>query len=212
MKKNELEKLILEAYAEVLTDINESLLDTLEEAEEEEPQPEQEPEAEGAILEDATDQILAKFPTLASAIIKLQTEDFKQFVASIDWISPRPTSFRVNLKNGQDYILKWTGSTFEAQILGKRYFINKIDDYQQALDKLAILYKEAPMKGAGEEAADGSDVADASTGGGDFPGGEGGGGEEAGIDDLGGDAGGEEGGEDLTDEPIDFEDGAEPEA
>jgi hypothetical protein len=211
MKKQELENLILEAYEEVLL---ESLLDELEEAEEE-PTPEEEPDIKAGpetVLEDATDTILAKFPTLRAAIIKLQTEDFKEFVDSIDWISPRPTSFRINLKNGQDYILKWTGDTFEAQIMGKRYYINKINDYQQALDKLALLYKESPMKGAGEEEpASGEDIASADTsGGGDFPGEEGGGGGE----DLGApeDLGGEEGGEDLSDEPVDFEAGEEPEA
>lgn len=185
--------------------INESLLD---EVEDEEPQPEEEGEKEGAVLEDATDQILGKFPTLKAAITKLQTDDFKEFVDSIDWISPRPTSFRVNLKNGQDYILKWTGKTFEAQILGKRYLLSNIADYQQALDKLAILYREAPMKGAGEEEpADGSDIGSADTGGGDFPGGEGGA-------DTGGDAPEEPAAEpaDLSDEPVDFEAGEEPEA
>ena len=143
IKLNDLKSLIEEAYIEVLT---EGLLDDLAEAEE--PQPEEEGDQEAApetVLEDATDQILQKFPTLQSAIVKLQTEDFLDFVDSIDWISPRPTSFRVNLKNGQDYILKWTGTGFEAQIMGKRYYINKIDDYQQALDKLALsksaLYK-----------------------------------------------------------------------
>ena len=185
--------------------INESLLD---EVEDEEPQPEEEGEKEGPVLEDATDQILGKFPTLKAAITKLQTDDFKEFVDSIDWISPRPTSFRVNLKNGQDYILKWTGKTFEAQILGKRYLLSNIADYQQALDKLAILYREAPMKGAGEEEpADGSDIGSADTGGGDFPGGEGGA-------DTGGDAPEEPAAEpaDLSDEPVDFEAGEEPEA
>lgn len=185
--------------------INESLLD---EVEDEEPQPEEEGEKEGAVLEDATDQILGKFPTLKAAITKLQTDDFKEFVDSIDWISPRPTSFRVNLKNGQDYILKWTGKTFEAQILGKRYLLSNIADYQQALDKLAILYREAPMKGAGEEEpADGSDIGSADTGGGDFPGGEGGA-------DTGGDTPEEPAAEpaDLSDEPVDFEAGEEPEA
>ena len=185
--------------------INESLLD---EVEDEEPQPEEEGEKEGPVLEDSTDQILGKFPTLKAAITKLQTDDFKEFVDSIDWISPRPTSFRVNLKNGQDYILKWTGKTFEAQILGKRYLLSNIADYQQALDKLAILYREAPMKGAGEEEpADGSDIGSADTGGGDFPGGEGGA-------DTGGDAPEEPPAEpaDLSDEPVDFEAGEEPEA
>lgn len=197
--------------------LKESLWKELEEAEEE-PQPEEQPDTaapEETVLEDATDTILAKFPTLKQAIIKLQTEDFKEFVESIDWVSPRPTSFRINLKNGQDYILKWTGKSFEAQILGKRYLLSNIADYQQALDKLAVLYKEAPMKGAGEGEPADTDTGGGGGGGGDFPGEEGGagGGEEGGEEapDLGG--GEEEGGADLTGEPIDFEEpGEEPEA
>jgi hypothetical protein len=192
--------------------LNESMLDKLSE-EEEEPTPEEEPEEDAGpetVLEDATDTILAKFPTVKQALVKLQTEDFKEFVESIDWISPRPTSFRVNLKNGQDYILKWTGKTFEAQILGKRYVLSNIADYQQAIDKLAILYKEAPMKGAGEEEGGDFDTdAGGGGGGGDFPGDDAAGGGEGG-DDLGGDdLGGDEGGEDLGGEEIDFESGEE---
>lgn len=170
------------------------------------------------VLEDATDQMLEKFPTLKAALIKLQTEDFKEFVDTIDWISPRPTAFRINLTNGQEYILKWTGTGFEAQIMGKRYYIDKVNDYQQALDKLSILYKEGPMGNSTEEPAEPADNDTGSTsgGGGDFPGTDtaGGGGEEGGdIEDLGGEEGGEEGGADLTAEPVDFEEPAEePEA
>lgn len=171
-----------------------------------------ESEEKGAVLEDATDKMIQKFPTLKAALIKLQTKDFKEFVTSIDWISPRPTAFKVNLSNGQDYILKWLGEGFEAQILGKRYYINKISEYQQALDKLSILYKEGPM-GSPEEPAEPVDTDSGSSGGGggDFPGEDGGG--DSGVDALGGDdtadIGDEEGGADLTDEPVDFEEPAE---
>lgn len=195
-----------------IPNINESLLDQLSE-EEEEPTPEEEPDEDAGketVLEDATDTIIAKFPTLKEALIKLQTEDFKEFVETIDWISPRPTMFRINLKNGQDYTLKWTGKTFQAQILGKNYVLSNIAEYQQALDKLGVLYKEAPMTGAGEEEGGefGSDTGGGGGGGGDFPGGDAAGGGEEGGDDLGGDLGGDEGGgEDLSDEPIDFESG-----
>jgi len=193
--------------------MSESLLDELSEEEEVEPEEEPDPDAgPETVLEDATDTILAKFPTLRAAIIKLQTEDFKEFVDTVDWISPRPTSFRVNLKNGQDYILKWTGKTFEAQIMGKRYLLSNIAEYQQAIDKLALLYREAPMKGAGEEGGDfDADTGGGGGGGGDFPGDDAAGGGGEGGEDLGADdAGGEEGGgEDLTDEPIDFEAGEE---
>ena len=51
MKKKDLNKIILEAYEEVLL---ESLLD---EVEDEKPQPEEEGEKEGPVLEDSTDQI-----------------------------------------------------------------------------------------------------------------------------------------------------------
>ena len=180
---------------------------------EEEPTPEEPGEEKGAVLEDATDTILSKFPTLKSAIVRLQTEDFKEFVDSIDWISPRPTEFRINLKNGQEYILKWLGDGFEAQIMGKRYYINKINDYQQALDKLAILYKEGPMSGAGEGEPADTDTGGGGGGGGDFPGDDAAGGGETTADDLGGEEGGEEGGADLGGEEIDFEEpGEEPDA
>ena len=195
--------------------LNESMLDEVED--EEEPTPEEAPDTsagEETVLEDATDKILGKFPTVKAAIIKLQTEQFKEFVESIDWISPRPSSFRVNLKNGQDYILKWNGKTFEAQILGKRYVLSNIAEYQQALDKLAILYKEAPMSGAGDGEPADTDTGGGGGGGGEFPGEEGGaeGGEEGGEDLGADDAGGEEGA-DLGGEEIDFEEPSEePEA
>lgn len=218
-KGQKISKSNMDGYKKGNLSLAESLLDDIKE--QEEPEPEQEGDVDApkeTVLEDATDQILSKFPTLRSAIIKLQTEDFKEFVDTIDWISPRPTEFRINLKNGQDYILKWTGKSFEAQIMGKRYFIDKIDDYQQALDKLAILYKEGPMSGAGEEAADAGGLGGDTGGGsgGDFPGDDAGGGGGGGLgdDDAGGGLGDETpaddaGGADLSGEPVDFEEPAE---
>ena len=191
-------------------------LDLVKEADE--PTPEEDGDEEApkeTVLEDATDTMIQKFPTLKATLIKLQTEDFKEFVESIDWISPRPTSFRVNLANGQDYILKWTGTGFEAQIMGKRFYIDKINDYQQALDKLAILYKEGPFKSSEEPAETDTDSGSGGGGGGggDFPGEDGGasGGEDSDLPaDLGGEETGEEGGgADLTGEPVDFEEPTE---
>ena len=201
MKVKELKKLIEEAYIQVLREADE-------------PTPEDpigdEKASEETVLEDATDTMLEKFPTLKATLVKLMTEDFKEFVDTIDWVSPKPTTFRVNLVNGQDYTLKWTGKNFQAQILGKKYMLGNISDFQQALDKLARLYQEAPLKGAGEE-GEGGEEADfgGGGGGGDFPGGEGEG-EEAAFDDAGGEGGAEEPTDTSGD--IDFEAGEEPEA
>ena len=204
MKVRELKELIEEAYFQVLREA-------------EEPTPEDpvgdEKASEETVLEDATDTMLEKFPTLKATLVKLMTEDFKEFVDTIDWVSPKPTTFRVNLVNGQDFTLKWSGKNFQAQILGKKYSLGKIDEFQQALDKLARLYQEAPLKGAGEEGGEGAEADfGGGGGGGDFPGEEGGG-EEAAFDDAGA-AGGAEAGEEPTDTSgdIDFEAGEEPEA
>ena len=203
MKVKDLKKLIEQAYIEVLREANE-------------PSPEDPVGDEEAgpetVLEDATDTMLEKFPTLKSTLVKLMTEDFKEFVDTVDWVSPKPTTFRVNLVNGQDFTLKWQGKHFQAQILGKKYMLNNINDFQQALDKLARLYQEAPLKGAGEGGEEGGEAGEADFGGGggggDFPGEEGGG-------EAGGEAGFDDGGaEEPTDTSgdIDFEAGEEPEA
>jgi hypothetical protein len=196
MKVKHLKELIEEAYIQVLREA--------EEPKPEDPIGDQEASDE-TVLEDATDTMLEKFPTLKKTLTKLMTEDFKEFVDTIDWVSPKPTTFRVNLVNGQDFTLKWTGNNFQAQILGKRYMLGFISEFQQALDKLARLYQEAPLKGAGEGDAESSPEADfgGGGGGGDFPGGEEGG-EEAAFDDAGA-----AGGEDLGGEEIDFEAGEE---
>ncbi len=200
MKVKELKKLIEEAYIQVLREADE-------------PKPEDpigdEKASEETVLEDATDTMLEKFPTLKATLVKLMTEDFKEFVDTIDWVSPKPTTFRVNLVNGQDFTLKWTGKNFQAQILGKKYMLGNISDFQQALDKLARLYQEAPLKGAGEGEAEGGEADfGGGGGGGEFPGEEGGG-EEAAFDDAGAAGGEEGGGEDLGGEEIDFEAGEE---
>jgi hypothetical protein len=200
MKVGELKKLIEEAYIQVLKEANEPV-----------PQdPIGDPKAsEDTVLEDATENMLTKFPTLQKTLIRLMTKDFQQFVSTIDWVSPKPTTFKVNLVNGQDFTLKWTGKNFQAQVLGKKYMLGKLSEFQQALDKLSRLYQEAPLTGAGEEEPAGEEADFGSGGGGgDFPGDDGGeeAGGEAGFDDAGGAEPTDTSGD------VDFEAGEDPEA
>ena len=68
------------------------------------------------------------------------------------------------------------GKGFEAQIEGKKYYLNDLPDYQQALDKLNDLLKNGPIsqdeEPGGEEFGAPAEPAPAAGGGG-------GGGEEA---------------------------------
>ena len=184
MKLKDIKYLIEQAYIEVLLEADEE-----DGAETVTPPPTEDPNAgQETVLKDSTDTMLEKFPTLKGVLVRLMTRDFKEFVKSIEWVSPRPTTFRINLQNDQDFTLKWNGKDFLANITGKNYYLGVIDEYQQALDKLAILYQSAPLKGAGED--DGEETPDF-------------GDEEGGEEDAAPTA-------DLGDEKVDFEAGEEP--
>ena len=95
---------------------------------------------------------LTKFPELKKVIVDLLTADFDYFLASIDWVAPRPTTFRVNLKNGQDFYLIYTPKTFIAQIEGKKYYLLNLNEEESACESIARILRyggktEEPVEG-----------------------------------------------------------------
>ena len=178
--KEEVQALMLEAYVEVLQ------------------------EEEGAVLKTSTQEILGKFPTVKKTLVSLFTQEFPEFVTDVRWVVPKPSTFAIDLKNGQSFNIKWMGKGFEAQVEGKKYFLNDLADYQQALDKLNDLLKNGPItqgeEPGGEEFGAPAEPATGGGGGGDFPGGE-----------AGGEAGAEFGAEETPAGEEEAEAGAEPE-
>ena len=194
MTKQELKDIIEEAYYEVLAAglLSEAEEDELPAEEETEEAPDTEfadtEEVEAAEEADPTADILAKFPTLKKTLVHLMTPEFEEFVEKVGWMSPKPSTFKVEFKNGQDIQLKWMGKGFQATVEGKRYFLNNVSEYQQCLDKIGHMLASGPITSQFDDAASGEDVfGGAEGGGGEFPGGEGGaggfeGGAEAGAE------------------------------
>ena len=159
-------------------------------------------------LKTSSQEILGKFPTLKRQLVALLSNEFEEFVDEIKWIAPKPSTFQVVLNNGEKFFLRWNGAGFEAQIAGKKYALNYVSEFQQALDKLNELLKAGPMKSLADMDAEADAEADDDFGGGGDDFGGGGDFEEpvGGEEDLGGEE--EEEGED-----IEFEEpGEEPEA
>ena len=113
---------------------------------------------------------LTKFPELKKIIVTLLTADFDPFLAGIDWVAPRPTTFRINLKNNQNFYLIWMGRSWIAQIEGKKYYLLNLPEEERAVEAIArILRYGAPDSGeaaAGVDAEADADV-DADAGGGE---------------------------------------------
>ena len=84
---------------------------------------------------------LTKFPELKAVIIDLLTSDFDSFLSSIDWVAPRPTTFRINLKNNQDFYLIWSPKSWIAQVEGKKYYLLNLPEEQRAAEAIARILR-----------------------------------------------------------------------
>jgi hypothetical protein len=99
--------------------------------------------------ETASDE-LTKFPELKDILVKLMTADFKVFVDSIDWVAPKPTTFRINLKNGQTFYLIYTTKSWIAQIEGKKYYLLNINELQNGTNAISRILRYGTKEEATE--------------------------------------------------------------
>lgn len=117
-------------------------------------------------LDDVTPTIeydeFTKFPELKKVIVDLLTGDYHSFISSIDWVSPRPTSFRINLKNNQSFYLTYGSRSWIATISGKKYYLLNLGEEEMAAKAISELLKFLPFKDE-EEEIEGEDFTDDDT-------------------------------------------------
>lgn len=96
---------------------------------------------------------LVKFPELKAVIIDLLTVDFDKFLESVDWIAPRPSTFRINLLNGESFVLIFDPRSWIAQVSGKKYYLLNLDEEEMAAKAVARLlsYGGKTATGAGAD-------------------------------------------------------------
>lgn len=97
---------------------------------------------------------LTKFPELKAVIVDLLTQQYDNFVASIDWVAPRPSTFRINLKNEQLFYLIYGKRSWIAQIEGKKYYLLNLPEEQHAAEAIARILRYGVKPEEGEESGD----------------------------------------------------------
>mgnify|MGYP003133021105 FL=1 len=102
---------------------------------------------------------LTKFPELKAVIVDLLTPEYDNFVASIDWVAPRPSTFRINLKNDQLFYLIYGKRSFIAQIEGKKYYLLNLPEEQHAAEAIARILRFGVKPEEGTEDGMGGDLA-----------------------------------------------------
>ena len=79
---------------------------------------------------------------------------FGNFLGSIDWVAPKPSTFRINLKNNQFFYLIYNGRSWIAEIEGKSYYLLNLPEEEQSIQAISrILRYGSPqdLDGEGEE-------------------------------------------------------------
>lgn len=94
---------------------------------------------------------LTKFPELKSVIVDLLTADYGKFIDSIDWVAPKPTTFRINLLNGESFYLIWNKRSWIAEIAGKKYYLLNLPEEERATLAIARILRYGPKAGDTEE-------------------------------------------------------------
>lgn len=89
--------------------------------------------------EDPINYILQKYPSLTETLTMLMTDHFKDYVTGIYIIAPKPTTFKIVLHNGQNFILTYLGRAYNCRVAGKSYYLLTIGEKERAILSIARL-------------------------------------------------------------------------
>ena len=98
--------------------------------------------------------VLNKFPTLYDALVKLLTTQFDLFLKDIEWVAPRPTTFRIILGNDQVFYLIYTDRTWISKVEGKKYYLLNLSEEQNCIEAIARILSYGAKEVVKEEPTD----------------------------------------------------------
>lgn len=85
--------------------------------------------------------ILDEFPDLRDSIVLLLTPEYETFVDDIQWVAPKPITFRIVLVNGEMFYLIRTDRSWVAQVEGKKYYLLNVGEEEAASEAISrMLY------------------------------------------------------------------------
>lgn len=94
--------------------------------------------------------LVYRFPGLKKVMEDLMSPAFGRYINGINIIAPKPTTFKVNLINSQDFNIKYLGKgKFSIKIAGKQYYPDNIGEAERASQAIADILElnYAPAEG-----------------------------------------------------------------
>tara|TARA_R110000803_G_scaffold46093_1_gene96819 strand:- start:180 stop:641 length:462 start_codon:yes stop_codon:yes gene_type:complete len=84
---------------------------------------------------------LTAFPALKDVIVDLLTSDYGKFIDRIDWVAPKPTTFRVVFLNDEFIYLIYHTRSWIAEISGKKYYLLNLPEMENATKAISRLLR-----------------------------------------------------------------------
>lgn len=89
--------------------------------------------------------ITKRFPKIKKTLEDLMSPSFAYYVKNIEIIAPKPTTFRVTLKNELDFDLTYNKTSFIAKVSGKKYRLIDLGDTERASQAITDLLSLSPQ-------------------------------------------------------------------
>ena len=100
------------------------------------------------------DDNVQEFSYLRDTLTDLLTDQYPTFIDGVDWVAPKPTTFRINLRNGQYFMLIWNTDDFQAIVGGKKYDLSSLPQQENATKSIArLLYTKVNVQKENDLAA-----------------------------------------------------------
>ena len=101
--------------------------------------------------------LVYRFPGLKDLMEKLMSPAFARFVTNVSVTAPKPTTFMVEMINGEDFNIRYDGrKNFTVKIAGKRYNMQNLGELERAqqaiADVLELNYAVDEKEAAGADA------------------------------------------------------------
>jgi hypothetical protein len=103
--------------------------------------------------------LVYRFPGLKKLMEDLMSPSFARFVTNVSVIAPKPTTFMVEMVNGEDFTIRYDGKkSYTVKVAGKKYNVQNLGELERAqqaiADVLELDYAIDEKDGGGEVKTD----------------------------------------------------------
>jgi hypothetical protein len=90
--------------------------------------------------------VVSQFPIVGDVLVDLMTDQYEIFVTDVEWVAPKPTTFRVMLGNSEYFFLTYTNKSWIAQVEGKNFYLNNLNEKEDAMNSIARVLRYGKTK------------------------------------------------------------------